>query len=168
MRESIGGAWLFGIVTVFIFFFAAFLAYSISYTRAFNLKNEIINVIEQNEVYTVSTAPNLIIATDAVLEKSAEGRIFKLVKSMGYNYSSINKQCEGNNNRSKEGGYCLVKVCAKDSSNHFITNHNTHYKVTTYIALTLPVVNIDISIPITGETRTLYDDGSGYPCTEGL
>ena len=46
MRESIGGAWLFGIVIVFIFLFAAFLTYSISYTKAFNIKNEIINYIE--------------------------------------------------------------------------------------------------------------------------
>ena len=51
MRESIGGTWLFGIVIVFIALFSAFLAYSISYTRAFNVKNEIINYIERNEGY---------------------------------------------------------------------------------------------------------------------
>ena len=45
MRESMGGTWLFGIVIVFIALFASFLAYSISYTRAFNVKNEIINYI---------------------------------------------------------------------------------------------------------------------------
>ena len=57
MRESIGGAWLFGIVAVFIALFTAFLAYSISYTRAFNTKNEIINIIERKEGYT--TSPDL-------------------------------------------------------------------------------------------------------------
>ena len=40
MRESIGGAWLFGIVIVFITLFASFLTYSISYTKAFNTKNK--------------------------------------------------------------------------------------------------------------------------------
>ena len=53
MRESIGGAWLFGIVIVFIFFFSGFLAYSISYTKAFNVKNNIISFIEEYEGYTV-------------------------------------------------------------------------------------------------------------------
>ena len=41
MREAIAGTWLFGIVITFIVMFTSFLAYSISYTKAFNLKNEI-------------------------------------------------------------------------------------------------------------------------------
>ena len=45
MRESMGGTWLFGIVIVFIALFASFLAYSISYTRAFNVKNEIVVLV---------------------------------------------------------------------------------------------------------------------------
>ena len=47
MREAIGGTWLFGIVILFIALFSAFLAYSVSYTKAFNTKNEIINIIER-------------------------------------------------------------------------------------------------------------------------
>ena len=45
MREARGGTWLFGIVILFIALFSAFLAYSVSYTKAFNTKNEIINII---------------------------------------------------------------------------------------------------------------------------
>ena len=45
MRESIGGTWLISIVITFIALFAAFLAYAISYTKAFNAKNYIINLI---------------------------------------------------------------------------------------------------------------------------
>ena len=43
MRDSIGGTWIMGIFIVFIALFASFMAYSISYTRAFRVKNEIIN-----------------------------------------------------------------------------------------------------------------------------
>ena len=53
MRESIGGLWLFSIVITFIVLFVSFLAYSISYTRAFKVKNEIINYIERAEGFTV-------------------------------------------------------------------------------------------------------------------
>ena len=42
MKEAMGGTWLTGLVIVFIFLFAGFLAYSISYTKAFRVKNEII------------------------------------------------------------------------------------------------------------------------------
>ena len=52
MRESIGGAWLIGIVIVFIFMFAAFMTYSDSYSKAFALKNEIVSIIEENEGFT--------------------------------------------------------------------------------------------------------------------
>ena len=51
MRESIGGMWLFSIVITFIALFSSFLAYSISYTRAFNTKNEIIGIFDENDNY---------------------------------------------------------------------------------------------------------------------
>ena len=41
MRESMGATWLFGIVALFIVLFSGFMAYSISYTKAFKTKNEI-------------------------------------------------------------------------------------------------------------------------------
>ena len=71
MRESIGGAWLFGIVIVFIALFSAFLTYSVSYTKAFNAKNEIINIIEENEGFTMHTDTSVDIknAIDSELEK---------------------------------------------------------------------------------------------------
>ena len=52
MREAIGGTWLFGIVILFIALFSAFLAYSVSYTKAFNTKNEIIKEIMLNIIFT--------------------------------------------------------------------------------------------------------------------
>ena len=47
MRESMGGTWLFGIMALFIVLFSGFIAYSISYTKAFKTKNQIINLIEK-------------------------------------------------------------------------------------------------------------------------
>ena len=49
MKDAMGGTWLTGLVIIFIALFAGFLAYSISYTKAFRTKNEIINIIEKNE-----------------------------------------------------------------------------------------------------------------------
>ena len=45
MREAIGGTWLFGLVITFIVFFASFLAVSINYSKAFNVKNNIVDII---------------------------------------------------------------------------------------------------------------------------
>ena len=40
MRESMGGSWLIGIVALFIVLFSGFIAYSVSYTKAFKTKNQ--------------------------------------------------------------------------------------------------------------------------------
>jgi hypothetical protein len=89
MREAIGGTWLFGIVITFIALFASFLAYSISYTRAFNMKSEILNIIERSEGYTMSEA-NLETLTQDELEKdeSADAQIFNLIKK-SYSLSNV-------------------------------------------------------------------------------
>ena len=49
MREAIGGTWLFGLVITFIVFFASFLALSINYSKAFNVKNNIVDLISKYE-----------------------------------------------------------------------------------------------------------------------
>lgn len=48
MRESIGGTWIMGIVALFIFIFAGYLAVTISYSTAFKIKNEVLSIIERN------------------------------------------------------------------------------------------------------------------------
>lgn len=68
MRESIGGLWLFSIVITFIVLFVSFLAYSISYTRAFKVKNEIINYIERAEGFTTTEGDIRNISSDELKE----------------------------------------------------------------------------------------------------
>ena len=102
MKEAMGGTWLTGLVIVFIFLFAGFLAYSISYTKAFRVKNEILNLIERNEGFTTS-ANDLNNITDDALKSdpSVEGKAFAYIKAMGYNYSvfdGTNDPCARNNN----------------------------------------------------------------------
>ena len=159
MREAIGGTWLMGLVVTFIAIFSGFLAYSISYTKAFRVKNEIINIIEKNEGYTDSAylSPEQYQIDESVLkdDKSTEAKAFKFIKSIGYNYSmfdgSFNPCKEG---ELKTGGYCLIKYCPQKDSE----NDRVYYKVTTYISLTIPILNFGIRIPITGETKSLYND----------
>lgn len=55
MRESIGGAWLVGIVITFVVLFTSYLALSVNYSKAFKVKNEIISLIEENEGLTDKT-----------------------------------------------------------------------------------------------------------------
>ena len=48
MREAIGGTWLFNLVIFFVLLFAGYMCLSINYSKAFNVKDKIINEIERN------------------------------------------------------------------------------------------------------------------------
>lgn len=175
MRESIGGAWLFGIVITFIFLFSGFLAYSISYTKAFNVKNEVINLIEQNmglSGYNKDMSGSL----SENDKKTVHYKIFQLINNIGYNSETSSQiPCvEGNMKGTNLGnmGVCVIKYCTigKELNGGTVTNEsarrltNVHYKVTTYISLKVPVIESVIKIPISGETSTIYTDNTNFPC----
>lgn len=163
MREAMGGTWLFGIVITFIALFAGFLAYSVSYTKAFNMKNEILNVIERNEGYTYYDGDVTNVGDEELKnDESVEAQVFYKIKKAGYNYTSasaIDCRSVGHvDSTPKTGGYCVTKYCKEGAEDTYV-----YYKVTTFIAVKLPVVNITLKVPITGETKTLYYD-YGYTC----
>ena len=174
MRESIGGTWLLSIVVVFIALFSAFLAYSIRYTKAFNVKSEIINLIERNEGWTSSSNDVLNITDEQrATDKSVELQAYDKIKSFGYDINAANgvdcSRVDGHNqNTIQTAGICITKYCpdkivteTNDEGEPIGfdgANKRTYYKVTTFIAFELPVFDFVISIPVTGETRTLYMD----------
>lgn len=161
MRESIGGMWLFSIVITFIVLFVSFIAYSISYTRAFKVKNEIINYIERAEGFTtydgdlrevpLSELNYLASSNEATVDVLA----YLQIQNIGYNYSIADQvDCSqygyGHN---QVGGYCLKRFCPNNENGQKI-----YYKVTTFIAFKIPVLNFIFKIPISGETKALYYD----------
>ena len=153
MRESIGGTWLFSIVIIFIILFASFLTYSISYTKAFNTKNKIIEIIEQNEGFNTSNGANT--------GNNTQDKVLNYIKSIGYNYSEKeNVRCEANEEPME--GYCIRKICANQSDK----DSDVHYKVTTYIVLEIPIIGLKIDIPVSGETRLIKTDIWGMECAK--
>ena len=177
MRESIGGTWLLGFVVTFIVLFASFLAYAISYTKAFNMKSEILNLIERSEGYTNSSNQNELenMSSDALKDDpSVEAQAFLLIKNSGYNYqAAMDVDCSKYGHKGqyamKTGGYCVTKYCPgkqeiqyDDGTSEVVggTDSKTYYKVTTFISMKLPILEVTMSIPVSGETRTLFFDQS--------
>lgn len=162
MKESIGGTWLIGIVALFIVLFSAFMAYSINYTKAFRAKNGIIDLIEQNEGYTFYNGPNIdnVKQEELMNDSSVQAKAYALVKSMGYDYGSKSENkvvCNNDGTISdatkmdaayQPGGYCVYRFCNSDGT--------YRYKVVTYVMMKFPVINFGITVPIKGETKTLY------------
>ena len=153
MREAIGGTWIMGIVVVFIVLFTSFLAYSISYTKAFNVKNQIINYIEFKQGFTKNNDSDTVEAMSYdKLERqdSVEAQAYYMILQSGYNNAVAEKVVcsEGVN---MPGGYCIKKVCQDGNK-----KSNVYYKVTTFIAVEIPIMSYVINIPISGETGTIY------------
>ena len=154
MRESIAGAWLFGIVIVFIFLFAGFLAYSVSYAKAFSAKNKIVSIIEENEGYTVfndTDGTDLGAATESQLQDTTEGKIFSYLRTIGYNYSA-NIRCESD--EVAKQGYCIKAICRTNDEE----GYKGYYKVRTFMVFEIPILGLPARIPIGGETRPLNSE----------
>ena len=49
MRESFGGAFMLKLVIVFIVVYISFMAVAINYAKAFRVKNNVINILEQHQ-----------------------------------------------------------------------------------------------------------------------
>ena len=164
MREAIGGTWIMGIVIVFVVLFSGFLAYSISYTKAFNVKNEIINYIEYREGFTEAESVESVSDTDldALVDSGyVNAKAYRYILRSGYNKETASNEsvkCPDGGEK-KPGGYCLKKICTTGDK-----NSNSYYKVTTFIALNIPLIGYTASIPISGETRTIYEVKDSIGC----
>lgn len=150
MKEAIGGGWLFGFVAVFIVLFSAYLAISINYTKAFKVKNRIINLIEENEGFTSSRyISESSVDMDQVKNgTSTEDKVYVYLDEIGYKYTDIKCPEPFESTDHKVGGYCVRK---------YNTNAGAYYKVATFVSLELPLVWIKINVPITGETKVIYN-----------
>lgn len=143
MREAIGGTWIFTIVIVFIVLFSSYLAISVNYSKAFKVKNEIINLIEQNEGMSADT----------------QSAIEKYLDSVGYFvYGNCSKGSDSEEvvytgySQIKQGyKYCVSTRSADDD----VLERN-YYKVKVFFKLDLPIVGNLLTFPITGETKAVY------------
>ena len=133
MKEAFGGTWIMGFVVLFIVLFSAYLAVSVNYTRAFKVKNKIVNIIEENEGFNTRS----------------KDKINSYLKEIGYQTTQINSsRCPEGSDTYQQGGYCVYKVNAN--------NGGKYWKVTTFIKFEIPIISLKLTIPINGETKVLY------------
>lgn len=149
MRESIGGTVITGIVIFFITIFSAFLAISVNYTKAFKVKNRIINILEESEGYS----------------DNAKTKISEYLKNAGFSMAVKNTSgsyvfsCpdefndkNGNKTYPEEGGYCIKKICASEGA---------YYKVASFIKIEIPIIWNVFTVPVIGETMVIYTTTDG-------
>jgi len=140
MKESIGNSYIFGIVIAFIGVIFAILIGSLSYSRAFKAKTRIIEIIEKNNGYD---------------EEVVQTEIDNYLKTVGYTVTKTSNsgKCSDINglkaiNTVKNYDYCIYR---------FNTIKGPYYHVTVFISFDIPVVSAYLRIPVSGETRIIYE-----------
>ena len=150
MKDSFGGAFMIKLMLIFIVIYITFMCVAINYAKVFRVKNNIINILEQNQ-FDISSSSERTIITDNIDEY-----LLNVPYSIGdASKSSVKSDCGGLEFGSSNGermltkrGVCIQKNSASGSS-------NVYYKVTAYIAIDFPFFGLSFTFPISGETKTI-------------
>jgi hypothetical protein len=154
MREAIGNTFIVNLIMVFIAVISALLIGSISYSKAFKVKNRIIYTIEKYGGWDNSSSTN-IVRTEIEASLKDIGYQLKLANSAYYG----GKVCP-----SRSGATTVYGGTGETVTYHYCVyeynNEKGHYYgVTTFMHFDIPLIGNYIEFPVYGETRSLYDVG---------
>ena len=154
MRESIGGAWLLGLMVTFILFFTSFIIVTINYTRAFRIKNEMLSIIEKFDGLTSSTT-------------TREGSISVISNFLIRNNQKSTGSCEEGELGafSLEGPVTFEIVLDKRAEYYYcVSKHNkfdpnepnkAYYRVTVFFDFNIPVFGELFKFSVNGPTKNV-------------
>lgn len=148
MQEATGQASLMNIMLVIIGIIIILLAGSIAYSKAFRVKNKIVDIVEKYYGYPGKSSV-------------AKNEIDDTLREIGYKTITPSKYLEYcPKDKYKDSNYELVTqkypgylycVYKKDQG-----SGSYSYKAVAYMYFDLPVISKLILIPVTGETKVIY------------
>lgn len=97
MRDAFGGVFTMNLLLVFIFIFVAFSAVSLNYAKAFRVKNNIIDFIEENEILDLRDLDNKIdklaeVINNSDYQKTCNGELSALSTD---DFGNVTEYCYG-------------------------------------------------------------------------
>lgn len=149
MKESIGNAMLYYIIITFVVVLIMFFIGSLSYSKAYKVKNKIVEEIEKEETYNQNAIDEI---ESWLTGGGANG------KGIGYRHNTGSLNNRGNCtdtkgtlvNQSSNYEYCVYEIdtCANGREGRC----GKYYKVVAYMYFDLPIIGDMIKIPVSGET----------------
>lgn len=149
MKDAFGAAYYIKFALVFIAIFASMLAIALNYAKAFRIKNTIVSYIEANEG----------------LDNNLKVKIDNYVANMRYYVNNVNPGSQTTSvyedgyvyldGECEQRGYCIYHYSTETSYGNTYEYRGDYYKVVTYIQVEFPFFNLDVKVPVTGETRLL-------------
>ena len=160
MRDAISGAMTLQIIVIFMIIINCYLAFSVNYTKAFRVKNEIRSIVEKNEGMTCSAISQI---NDLMLKSNYK------MNTQFENWCSNNGYTVA---RLDAGSFCYKynKVDVTGTSNDLSTYKGAYYTIATFVNVDIPLVNNLLPFAgnlflVKGETALIYSSGavSGLP-----
>ncbi len=168
MREAIGATWIMGIVIAFVALFSSYLAFSINYSKAFRVKNGIVERIEKHNGFyeTYDEGGGLPTTVDIKnfmdeIAYGSTGDCYRVVSSKaagsGFNsaafYGCYGDQCSIAPQAGEKKHYCIQRITSKTQSDQLTT---AYYKVYVFFSIDFPILHdADYFFVTTGETKSL-------------
>lgn len=155
MRESIGGAWLIGIVMTFMAIFIAFIAITINYQKSYKLKTDMLMVIEQYEGINPTSVKIMNNLMDA---NSYKAMISCPRDPNGNKFVGVTGEIVTQNPVAKQN-YCVYreKRSGRDGS-----EDKYYYSVLVTFKFSLPVLGDLLDFKVMGETSAIYYPNDRY------
>lgn len=157
MKDAIGGTWLFQIVILFILLFTAYLCLSINKSKAYSIKDDIVNIIERHDgsldlshSATGETAETIKEITERLTEASY--RTNGKCQEGWYGFTRDGESASGNG---KNALYCIKKVVVRNGVQDELPEMY-YFRIEVFYQLDLPVVNVVTSFKLHGDTRLFY------------
>lgn len=153
MSDALGGLVNIGMIVFFITIIALYMAFSVNYQKAFNVKNEIIARYEEYNGYCLS-------------DSSCVDKIASYENKLGYKNVPLTKKYTDENCNS-DLGFCVRGIEAKKTSETDSVQNNSYkycyFDVRTLVFIDIPFINYFLNLKIfqvSGQTRALkIEDG---------
>lgn len=153
MRDAVGSTWIFSLVISFTLIFAGFLVLSLSYSKAYKLKNEITSMIEKYEGITNTDASanhrGSLMIINQYLQNSSYSTTGRCpVGSYASNDLTANTLVAVTaNNSNQDYYYCISKSTVNQGK------CSTIFEVTIFYNFNLPILGQLSEYSITGQTN---------------
>lgn len=141
MKAATGNATLMNIIIIFLVVVLGMLVASITYTKAFRVKNRIIDIIEQYDGDFVNHKDDIKGKITDTLSRS--GHSLKGTSSCGSLKDGTTVYEDG-----KDYYYCIYK---------YDTSRGYYYKVVSYMSVDVMGLGSPVNIPVYGETKVFYE-----------
>lgn len=180
MKASISSIWLIGLVITFLLIFSAYIIITVDYSATFNMKNDVLSIIEKNKGLTLSTGEQV----DSVIKsgekvtsnigslrtinaylsangykakgycgKNSDGEKWVGVKSLDYETSSADALIDRNVTNGKYY-YCIARFGTGRSAGDGY--ESVYYQVQLFYKFEIPVLNQLLPVRVDGTTDEVY------------